>query len=68
MKMEAGERLVNDPEYEVRIRMAARMVDPMRHAMMLSRHDGMDRYLGMLEESPYDDDFKADVMMEAVAE
>ena len=67
MKMEAGERLVNDPEYEVRIRMAARMVDPMRHAMMLSRHDSMDRYLRMLEESPYDDDFKADLMMEVVA-
>lgn len=67
MKMEAGERLVNDPEYEVRIRMAARMVDPLRRRMIISRHDSMGRYIDMLEHSQYNDDFKDDVVMEAAA-
>ena len=60
--------LVNDRSYEVRIRMASRMADARRDRPDGGMPEGYADYLELLLECPYDDDFKADVMMEAVAE
>ena len=60
--------LVNDRSYEVRIRMASRMANARRDRPDGGMPEGYADYLELLSECPYDDDFKADVMMEAVAE
>ena len=59
--------LVNDPSYEVRVRMAARMVDGMCEGTVRSVPEGYAKYLELLRDCPYDDDFRADVMMEAMS-